>query len=93
MTICKHCIFHLVRVVNEHLPFPSTTSDNSVFLFNEAAFVIEPDLHALLHDLVDRDHILHYSWNMQDVPDVRLVALFVERDIIDMVCGVILIST
>ena len=62
-------------------------------LFNEAAFVIEPDLHALLHDLVDRDHILHYSWNMQDVPDVRLVALFVERDIIDMVCGVILIST
>ena len=34
------------------------------------------------------NQILRYSWNMQDILDVGLIALFTERDIFDMPNGV-----
>ena len=61
MALGKHCRFHLVRVKDEHSAFSSTTSNNSAFFFYEASSVIEPNLHALFHDLVDEDQILHYD--------------------------------
>ena len=47
--------------------------------------MVELNLHALFYNLADQDQILHYSWNMQDVLDVGLIALFVKWDIADMV--------
>ena len=58
------------------------------FLFDEASSIIEPNLHALFHDPADRDQILHYCWNMQDIFYVGLITLFAEWDIADMLNGV-----
>ena len=88
MALGKHFRFHLVRIENEHPAFPSSASDNSAFLFNEAPSIIEVSLHALFHNLVDRDQILRYCWNMQDVLNVGLVAFFPKWDITDMLNGV-----
>ena len=82
-----HCRFHLVRIEDEHSAFSSITSNNSAFLFDDTPSIVEPNLHALFHDLADRDQILRYCWNMQDVLDVGLVALFTEWDITDMLNG------
>ena len=68
--------------------FSSDVSDNSGFLFNEASSIVEPNLHALFHNLADRDYILRYCWNMQYILDVCLFALFTEWDIVDMLNGV-----
>ena len=84
IALCVHCCFYLIRLEDKHPAFPLTTSNESTFFFNEAASVIEPDLHVLLHNLADRDQIHHYSWNMQNVFDVGLVALFAGWDITDM---------
>ena len=48
LTLGIHCIFHLVRVEDEHLTFSPTTCDKSVtFFFNESSSIIEANLHAL----------------------------------------------
>ena len=60
VALCEHGHFYLVQLEDKNSTFPSTTSDNSTFLFNEATSVIELDLHALLHNLVDWDPILRY---------------------------------
>ena len=75
-----------MRVEDEHLAFSSTTRHDSAFLYNEveASYVIEANLHALVHDIADEDQILLYCWKMQDVLDVGLIALFAEWDITDM---------
>ena len=78
MALGKHCRFHLVRFEDEHPTFSSTTSDNSAFIFYEAPSIVEANMHALFYNLADRDRILRYSRNMQDVIDVGLVALFSE---------------
>ena len=77
-----------MRIRNEYSAFSSSASDNAAILFNEATFVIELDLHSLLHDLADRDQILCYSWNMQDVLDVGLFVDVLVRDISNMLNGV-----
>ena len=88
MALAKHCRFHLVRLEDKHSSLSSTLSDNPAFLFDEAPIVVEANLHAPFHDLADRDQILHYRYNMQDVLDLGLVTLFAERDIFDMMNGV-----
>ena len=35
-TLCEHGRFYLVRFEDKHLAFPSTTSDESIFLIDEA---------------------------------------------------------
>ena len=84
-----HCRFHLMRVEDEHLTFSPTTCDKSVtFFFNESSSIIEANLHALFHNLADRDKIFCYCWNMQDIVDVGLIALFAEWDITNILKGV-----
>mgnify|MGYP006905997330 CR=1 FL=1 len=51
---------------------------------DEQMDVTQSDLHAWFHDLVDQYKILRYSWNIQDVLDVGLIALFGKRDIINI---------
>ena len=53
MTLGKHCQFHLVRIESEHSTFSSIASENLAFLYVETSSVIEPNLHALLHHVVD----------------------------------------
>ena len=90
MAFRKHNRFHLVRVEDEHLAFSSTTRHDSAFLYNEveASYVIEANLHALVHDIADEDQILLYCWKMQDVLDVGLIAFFPKWDIANMLNGV-----
>ena len=45
------------------------------------------DLHALLHDLADRDQILYYCGHVQDILDASLLAFFPEWDIADVPNG------
>ena len=70
---------------------PSLGYESAIFL-NEIAFVVEADLHALLHDLADRDQILRYCGHVQDILDASLLAFFPEWDIADVpngMCGVV----
>ena len=55
LTLGIHCIFHLVRVEDEHLTLSSTAGNESTFFLNEAPFVIEANLHALFHNLANQD--------------------------------------
>ena len=52
--------------------------------FLRSTSIVEPNLHALFHNLADRDQILRCCWNMQDVLDVGLIAVFAEWDITDI---------
>ena len=38
-----------------------------IVFFNEASFIVKLHLHALFHDLADRDQIFRDGWNMQDI--------------------------
>ena len=83
-TFCVHCRFHLVRIEDEHTAFfPPLSYDSAIFL-DETTFVVEADLHALLHDLADRDQILRYCGHVQDILDASLLAFFPEWDIADV---------
>ena len=62
---CEHGGFHLVRVEDEHPALSSSTRDDSAFFFDEAPFLVESDLHALLNHLANRDQILRDSGYMQ----------------------------
>ena len=55
---CKHGLFPLVRMKNEHLALFSSVSDESAFFRDETTSLVESNLHALLHNLVDKDQIL-----------------------------------
>ena len=48
-----HGLFHLVRIENEHAAFSPSLSYESTIFLDEATFVVEMNLHALLHDLAD----------------------------------------
>ena len=58
---------------------PSLGYESIVFL-DEVTFVVEADLHALLHDLADRDQILCYCGHVQDILHASLLAFFPEWD-------------
>ena len=91
-TLHIHGWFHLVRIRNEHSTFSSSSSDDSTLLFDEATSVVESNLHALLHNLVNWDQILCYVRNMQDILNVCLITFILEWDMIDMpnwMCGVV----
>ena len=86
-TFCVHCRFHLVRIEDEHTAFfPPLSYDSAIFL-DETTFVVEADLHALLHDLADRDQILRYCGHVQDILDASLLAFFPEWHIADVSYG------
>ena len=55
MALGKHCRFYLVRIEDDHFAFSSSASDDSAFHFDEAATIVESNLHALFHDLADRN--------------------------------------
>ena len=63
-------------------------SNNLIFLFDEASSVVDVNLHALFHNLANRDQVLRYCWNMQDVLNVGLIALSTEGNISNMLDGV-----
>ena len=65
---------------------PSLGYDSAVFL-DEAPVVVETNLHALLHDLADRDQILRDGRYMQDSLDASLLTFFPEWDIVDVSNG------
>ena len=48
---------------------------------------VETDLHALLHDLADRDQIHYYCGHVQDILNESLLAFFPEWDIADVPNG------
>ena len=50
-------------------------SDEETFFFDKAPIIIESNLPTLFNNLVDRDHVLHYSWNMQEVSYLCLFAI------------------
>ena len=57
-TFGVHGRFYLVRIEDEHAAFsPSLHYEWTIFL-DEETFVVKADLHALFHDLADRDQIL-----------------------------------
>ena len=68
--------------------FPSTTSDDSAFLFNAATTLVESNAHALLNNLADRDQIHCYGQYMQDVFYASLLVFFSKGDIAEMPNGV-----
>ena len=41
MVLGKHCLFHLVRIENEHPSFSSTVRDKSAFFLDETTSVVE----------------------------------------------------
>ena len=54
-TFGVHGRFYLVRIEDEHAAFsPPLSYDSTIFCY-KASSVVETDLHALLHDLADRD--------------------------------------
>ena len=76
-----------VRIENKHSAFSPSSSDELAVLFYKADSVVEMNLHALLHNLANRDQIFCYCSNVQDILDVIVVSL-VERNIADMPNGV-----
>ena len=48
-----HCRFYLIRIENEQATFSPSSSDEPTLAFDEASSLVEPDLHALLHDSAD----------------------------------------
>ena len=86
-TFGVHGRFYLVRVEDEkETVSPSLGYDSAVFL-NEASVVVETDLHALLHNLADRDKIICYCGHVQDILDAIFLAIFPEWDIADVLNG------
>ena len=66
-TFGVHGRFYLVRIEDEHATFsPSLGYESAIFL-DEATFIVEANLHALLHDLADQGQSFCYGRNMQDV--------------------------
>ena len=59
--------FYLVRVEDEQATVSPSLSYESAVFVDEATFIVEADLHVLLHDLADRDQILRYGGYMQDI--------------------------
>ena len=55
--------------------------DESALFFNEATALVESNLHALFHNLVDWDQFFSYVRNIQDILDVGFVVFFLEWDI------------
>ena len=67
---------------------PSLGYESAIFL-DEATFVVEADLHALLHDLANRDQILCYCGHVQDILYASSVTFFPEWDIADVSNGML----
>ena len=63
------------------------SSNESTIFLDEATFVVEADLHALLHNLANRDQIVCYCGHMQVILDASLLAFFPEWDIADVLNG------
>ena len=80
-TVSVHCRFHLVRIEDEHSAVSPPLSYESAILLDEASFFVEADLHALLHDLADRDQILCYCGHVQDILDAIVLAVVAEWDL------------
>ena len=73
-----------MQIENKHLALSSSTRDDSAFFFDEAPFLVESNLHALLNHLADRDQILCDGGNMQDICNVCLLTSFAEWNIADV---------
>ena len=86
-TFGVHGRFYLVRVKDEHVSVSPSLGYESAIFFNERTFVVEADLHALLHDLADRNQILCYCGHVQDILDASLLAFFPKWDIADVSNG------
>ena len=57
-TFGVHGRFYLIRIEDEHVAFSPPLSYESVIFLDETTFIVEADLHALLHNLADRDQLL-----------------------------------
>ena len=55
--------------------------------FYKSSFVVETDLHALLHDLANGDKILCYCRNVQDILDAIVFSVFTEWNVADVSNG------
>ena len=74
-----HGRFHLLRIEsNEHSAFSPSPSYELANFFNKASFVVELYLHALLHDLADRDQILSDCRNLKNILDAIIFVVFAE---------------
>ena len=91
-TFGVHGRFYLVRAEDEQVTVsPSLRNESTIFL-DEATFIVEENLHALLHDLADRDQILCDGGYTQDIFYACLFAIFPEWDIANVLngmCGVV----
>ena len=91
-TFSVHCLFHLIRIEDGHSAFSSSLGYELDIFLDEATFIVEADLYALLRDLTNRDQILCYCGHFQDILDSSSLAFFPEWDIADVknrVCGVV----
>ena len=66
-TFRVHSRFYLIRVKDEHAAFSLLLSYELTIFLDKATFIVEANLHALLHDLADQDQIFCYGGNMQDI--------------------------
>ena len=75
-TFGVHGRFYLIRIEDEHAAFSSPLSYESVIFLDETTFIVEADLHALLHDFADQDQILRNCGHVQDILDASFLAFF-----------------
>ena len=68
----------------EDSAFSSSARNDSAFFFDEAPFLVESNLHALLNHLADRGQILCVGGNMQNIFNECLLTSFTEWDIADV---------
>ena len=73
-----------MRIENEHPTLSSYAHEDLAFFCNEAPFLVESNLHALLNHLSDRDQILCDGGNMQDIFNVCLLTSFTKWNIVDV---------
>ena len=79
--------FYLVRVEDEQATVSPSLGYKSAVFLDEATFVVEANLHALLHDLANRDQILCDGGYIQDIFYASLLTFFPEWDIADVPNG------
>ena len=82
-----HGRFHLVWIEREHSVFSPSPSYYPTIFFYKSSFVVETDLHALLHDLANGDKILCYCRNVQDILDAIVFSVFTEWNVADVSNG------
>ena len=83
-TFGLHGRFYLIRIEDKHAAFSPPLSYESAIFLEETTFVVETNLHALLHDLADRGQILCYCGHVREILDASLLAFFPEWDIADV---------